>query len=440
MKETPIRLFRGSVFDFIANPLETEACYRYYPDGALAVQDGYVLAVGEYETMRRQYPASSLTDYSGNLIMPGFIDTHIHFPQMEMIGAYGKQLLNWLNDYTFPLEKEFGDKEYARRMARVFIRQLFRHGTTSCMAYATVFKHSADALFEAASEYGMRMFAGKVWMNRNAPEELTDTVQSAEEDCRELIGRWHGKGRNSYVITPRFAISCGRNQLERAAALHREFPDTYIQTHLSENKDEIALALSLFPGCKDYLEVYEQAGLVTGRTVFAHGIHLSDSEMERIGNSGAVIAHCPTSNLFLGSGLFRMREADSRQLFTTIATDVGAGTSFSLLRTLGEAYKVQQLNGYPMTALEAFYKITLGAAQALRVSDKTGNFALGQEADFVVLDYRQPYLQHLRAEYMERAGKWNIENLLFGLQTFGDDRNIVATYVMGKPVYLQNEI
>ena len=440
MEKNPPQLFRASLFDFTADPLKETPCYRYYPDGALVVKNGYIRTVGEYKSVSSSFPQARLVDYSGCLILPGFIDTHIHFPQTEMIGAYGKQLLDWLNDYTFPLEMDFSSPEYAYRVARIFIEELFKHGTTSCMAYTTTYKNSADALFEAASSYRMRLFAGKVMMDRNAPVGLTDTVQTAREECQELISRWHGKKRNTYVLTPRFAISCSKEELELTALLHQEFPDTYIQTHLSENPEEVKQALSLFPACTDYLNIYERTGLLTDHTVFAHGIYLSPSELDRIAHAGAVIAHCPTSNLFLGSGLFNMRKANRHGVTTTIATDVGGGTSFSLLQTLGEAYKVQQLNGYPMKVLESFYKITLGAAKALRIDREIGNFDSGKAADFVVLDYRHTRLQQLRMDYMQRSGKWDIEALLFGLQTMGDDRNIRATYVMGEPVYLQNKI
>lgn len=435
MKIHPFKIVRGTIADFTGNPVEKDDCFRCFPDGALVIENGYIKDLGNYTDIAFVYPDAVCDDFSGKLITPGFIDTHVHFPQIEIIGSYGAQLLDWLENYTFPAELSFSQPEYCRQMAYLFVNELFRHGTTSCMAYPTVHKHSVDALFEAASSYDMRMFTGKTLMNRNAPQELTDTTAQAEIDCRDLILRWHGKGRNSYVLTPRFSISCDREELEMAAALHREFPDTYIQTHLSENKNEVEQVHALFPECADYLAVYESTGLLTDRTVFGHGIHLSESELSRIAAAGASIAHCPTSNLFLGSGLFDMKQANSFGINTSIATDVGGGTSLSLLRTLGEAYKVQQLNGYPMHVYESFYKITLGAAQILHVDDKVGNFDKGKEADFVVLDYNTPYLQCLRTNYMERNNKWNIESLLFGLQTMGDDRNIAATYVMGQEVY-----
>ena len=303
------------------------------------------------------------------------------------------------------------------------------------MAYATVHKESVNALFSVASEYNMQMLTGKVLMNRNAPQSLMDTEESGEADSRELIEAWHKKGRNLYVITPRFSITSTHGQLISAARLHEEYPDTYIQTHLSENRNEIDSALELSPECSDYLEVYERAGLVTERSVFGHCIHLSDSECRRMAEAGAIIAHCPTSNLFLGSGLFDMQQANRINIQTTLATDVGAGTSFSLFRTMGESYKVQQLNGYPMSVFESLYKCTRSTAKALKLDDKIGSFDQGRDADFIVVDCTATPSQQMRKEYLERKGKWNLENKLFGIQTLGDDRNIVATYVAGNPVY-----
>lgn len=430
-----IHLYRGEVFYFKTSPLDSDNSYCYYPDGALAVAGGKVIEANSYKEIKEKYPEALLTDYSGKLLMPGLIDSHIHYPQSEMIGMYGRQLLDWLNEYTFPTEQAFSDLEYAKRVARFFVHELFRNGTTSCMAYATVHKTSVNALFSVASEYNMQMMTGKVLMNRNAPQALTDTEESGETDSRELIETWHKKGRNLYVITPRFSITSTRGQLISASRLHEEYPDTYIQTHLSENRNEIDSTLSLSPECSDYLEVYERAGLVTERSVFGHCIHLSDAECRRMADAGAIIAHCPTSNLFLGSGLFNMEQANRINIPTTLATDVGGGTSFSLFRTMGESYKVQQLNGYSMSVFEALYKCTRGTAKALKLDDKIGSFEPGRVADFIVVDSTATPSQLMRKEYLERNGKWTLENKLFGIQTLGDDRNIIATYVAGNPVY-----
>lgn len=434
MKEN-IQLYRGEVFYFTDAPLACPDAWCYYPDGALVVSEGKIVEAGAYGKLRCLYPEIPVVDYTGKLLMPGFIDTHIHFPQSEMMGMYGKQLLDWLNDYTFPAEEAFASHQHALEVARFFIRELLKSGTTTCMAYATVHSESVTALFSVASAYNMRILAGKVLMNRNAPEQLLDTVSQGDADCRRLIETWHGKGRNQYVITPRFAITSTIEQMKRAALLHREYPDTYIQTHLSENQGEIESVLSLCPGHSDYLEIYERCGLLTDRTVFGHCIHLSEKECERLSSAGAIIAHCPTSNFFLGSGLFDMQQANKYALQTTLGTDVGGGTSFSLLQTMAESYKAQQLRGYSMSVFESLYKCTLGSARALKLEDRIGSFQPGREADFIVVDYASTSAQQLRKEHLTRIHRWNIENKLFGLQTLGDDRAIVATYLMGCEVY-----
>ena len=425
----------GTIVDFTGDPTKDPNACRVVIDGAFVIENGIIIDRGDSAVMQTAYPNAICHDYSGQIIMPGFIDAHIHFPQQEIVGSYGKQLLDWLDNYTFPAEEAFGEGNHAEVMAKKFIDELFRNGTTCCMAYATVQKSVTEALFAEASKRDMCLFAGKVLMNRNAPEGLLDTVEQAEAACRALIERWHGVGRNHYVLTPRFAISCTAEEMQMAAALHREHPTTYIQTHLSENKDEWNFTHTLFPECDDYLAVYEKMGLLTDRTVFAHAIHLSESEWERLSKANAVIAHCPTSNLFLGSGLFNMEAAYKHNIPLGIATDIGAGTSFSLLKTLGEAYKVQQLRGYSMNAFESFYKITLGAAKALKVENQIGSIDINKVADFVVIDPIRTNLEQLRTQYMQRTEQYTPENLLFGLQTLGDDRNIVATYVKGKKVY-----
>lgn len=428
-------IYKGDIFFFIGSPLERDDSYVYIPDGALIVANGRVLETGPYNILKANYPSADETDYSGQLIMPGLIDAHIHYAQMEIIGMYGKQLLNWLNDYTFPAEQAFSSTEHALLIADAFIHELLKNGTTTCVAYPTVHSTSVEALFQKASEYNMRMITGKILMDRNAPEGLTDNAKQGEAESRMLIEKWHGAGRNSYAITPRFAITSTLEQLQAAGRLHEAFPDTYIQTHISENKNEIASTLSHYPTCSDYLEVYEKTGLITDRTLLGHGIHLSDSEMERIAKANAIIAHCPTSNLFLGSGLFDIKQANEAGVQTVLATDVGGGTSFSMLKTMAESYKVMQIGGYSMSVLETLYKSTLGTAKALQLDDKIGSFRPGTEADFIVVNTEVTRPQQLRRDYLIRNDKWTIENRLFGLQTSGDDRNISATYLMGRKVY-----
>lgn len=427
-------LYKGDVFFFTDSPLTSSRSYIYNVDGALVVENGRVVQAGRYEEVKARFPEARETDYSGRLIMPGLIDAHIHYAQTEIIGMYGRQLLDWLKEYTFPAEAGFADAEHAERIADTFIKELLRNGTTTCVAYSTVHAASVDALFKVASAYAMRIVTGKTLMDQYAPDFLTDTIQQGERECRTAIEKWHNKGRNLYAITPRFALTCSPGQLRMAAKLHADFPDTYIQTHLSENRSELDTALSIHPGHKDYLEIYEKAGLITDRTLLGHCIHLSDSELSRIATAGAIITHCPTSNLFLGSGLYDMRRANEAGVKTVIGSDVGGGTSFSLFKTMGESYKVMQSLGYPMSALETFYKSTLGTARALLLEDKIGSFAKGTEADFIVVDCAATPTQASRRDYLKRTERWTIENRLFGLQTTGDDRNIVATYLMGEKV------
>jgi guanine deaminase len=427
-------LYKGDIFYFTGAPGESKDAYEYIPNGALVIAEGKILETAPYELLKAKYPSIRETDYSGHLLMPGLIDAHVHYSQTEIIGMYGKQLLDWLNGYTFPAEQGFSSAEHAVYIARAFVHDLLQNGTTTCVAYPTTHPTSVNALFQVASEYNMRLITGKVLMDRNAPEGLTDKSTRGEKESRDLIERWHGTGRNSYAITPRFAITSSPEQLKMAARLHAEYPNTYIQTHLSENREEIVSTLNLYAGLSDYLEVYERAGLITDRTLLGHGIHLSDSELKRLAAAKAIIAHCPTSNLFLGSGLFDMQRANEAGVQTVLATDVGAGTSFSMFKTMAEAYKVQQTTGYPIPVLETFYKSTLGTAKALKLDHKIGSFRPEMEADFIVVNCAVTPTQQLRRDYLVRTGKWTIENQLFGLQTLGDDRNITATYLMGQKV------
>lgn len=430
-----IQLFKGEIFYFNDSPVDSKEPYIYIQNGALAISNGKVLQTGKYQALKTTYSRALEVDYSGKLIMPGFIDTHVHFAQTEIIGMYGKQLLDWLNEYTFPAESKFSSEEHAKIISDAFLKELFRNGTTTCVTYSTVHPSSVNAIFQAASAYNMRIIAGKVLMDENAPKELTDLSGEDEKESRELIEKWHKVGRNSYAITPRFAISCSQRQLKMAANLHLDYPDTYIQTHLSENLNEIETALNQHKGHSDYLEIYEKAGLLTDHTLLGHCIHLSDSELKRIAASGAIITHCPTSNLFLGSGLFNIERAINAGAQVTLGTDVGAGTSFSLFKTMAESYKIMQLLSHSMSVFDTFYRATLGAARALNLEDKIGSFREGAEADFIVVESAATPVQVLRKSYLQQAEKWTIENKLFGLQTMGDDRNITATYLMGKRVY-----
>ena len=428
---------RGRFLDIkntVAQAREIHDQVRYVEDGLLITKNGQIDYFGSWQTGQHLLsPDVKVEHYPEQLIVPGFIDTHIHFPQTEMIGAYGEQLLEWLNTYTFPTELQFKDAEYSKQIAQFFIQELLKNGTTTALVFATVHPESVNALFEAATDKNMRMIAGKVLMDRHAPENLCDTAQTGYEYSKTLIEKWHGKGRNLYAITPRFAPTSTQEQLSKAGQLKAEYPDVYVHTHLSENKNEIAWVKELFPEQNGYLDVYHHFGLTGSKSVFAHCVHLEEHEWQCMHDTDSAIAFCPTSNLFLGSGLFPLHTAWEKQVKVGLGSDVGAGTSFNQLQTLNEAYKVQQLQGNKLSAFEALYHATLGSAKALSLEDKLGNFNLGKEADFVVLDLNATALQRLR---QSRAK--NIEDALFALITMGDDRNIAATYVFGECVYRQS--
>ena len=427
---------RGRFLDIqntVAQACEIHDQVRYVEDGLLITEQGKVTWFGTWqEGQARITNEMEFAHYPDQLIVPGFIDTHIHFPQTEMVGAYGEQLLEWLNTYTFPTEMQFKDKKYADEIAHFFVNELLKNGTTTALVFCTVHPQSVDALFEAAERHQMRLIAGKVMMDRHAPEDLCDTAETAYTESKALIEKWHAKGRNIYAITPRFAPTSTPEQLEKAGQLKAEYPDVYVHTHLSENKNEIAWVKDLFPEQKGYLDVYHHYGLTGSQSVFAHCVHLEDAEWDCMHDTDSAIAFCPTSNLFLGSGLFPLKKTWEKNVKVGLGTDIGAGTSFSQLQTLNEAYKVQQLQGDKLSAFESLYHATLGGAKALNLDDKLGNFNLGKEADFVVLNLNATALQTLR---QQRAK--NIEDALFALFTMGDDRNVQATYVYGQKAFEQ---
>jgi len=439
LSQSSLKAIRGDFLDFVDDPFyasEPESV-RYTPDGLLVIENGKVKALGAYEALRKTYSDVETVSYPGKIILPGLIDLHVHYSQAEMIGAYGAQLLDWLNSYTFPTEAKFKDGDYARTIASFFLDELLRNGTTTALVLTTIFPKSVDLFFEEAQRRNMRMIAGQVLMSRNAPDFLINDAKTAYQQTREQIQKWHGNGRLLYAITPRFAITCTDEELQLAGELKAEFPDVYVHTHLSENKQEVAYTAELFPGSKDYLNVYEQFGLVGDRSVFAHCVQLSDSEFERLSASGAAIAFCPTSNLFLGSGLFKIGKAKSPEypVKVGLATDVGAGTSLSLLQTMSDAYKIVQLQGQSLGAFKAFYLATLGAAKALSLDDKLGNFDVGKEADFVVLDLQATPIMNLRNPSTTANSLDELGQNVFGLMILGDDRAVKATYVAGKLAY-----
>jgi guanine deaminase len=428
-----ISAIRSSALTFVADPFLTdpEKAYRYESDALIVIEDGKIKSFGNYDQLKASLPEGvQVTTYKDSLVIPGFIDTHIHYPQTQIIGAYGKQLIDWLNNYTFIAEQQFKNFDYAKSVAQLFLKESLKAGTTTMMTYCTVHPESVNAFFEAASEKNMRVIAGKVLMDRNAPSALLDTAKSGYDDSKALIKKWHGKGRLSYAITPRFAPTSTEEQLTATGQLWKEHPGTYMQSHLSENEGEIAWVKELFPKAKDYTDVYDHYGLLGKRAVYGHGIHLSEREWNRLSETQTSLAHCPTSNEFLGSGFFKFAEAfkKERPVRTGLATDVGAGTSFSQLQSMNEAYKIAQLQGYALSSIHAFYMATRGAAHSLDLDDKIGSIAPGMEADLLVLDLKSTPLIEFRMKHCK-----SIEEALFIQMMMGDDRATKAVYIQGEP-------
>ena len=426
---------RGRLLSFAANPQESggPASASYLEDGLVVMQDGLVVAVGDALSLLSALPPGTPIDHHRDrLVMPGFIDLHLHYPQTRVIASYGEQLLDWLQKYTFVEEQKYRDPEHAAAGAGFFIDELLRNGTTSAAVYCTVHAESTEAFFAASERRGTRMIAGKVMMDRNAPAGLLDTPRSGHDESEALLCKWHGRGRQLYAISPRFAITSTEEQLRMAGALARQYPDAYVQTHLCETPDEIALVKALFPSDASYTAVYGRHGLLGPKSIMGHCIHMSDDEVAMLGASGSIAAFCPTSNLFLGSGLFdlaRLRHAP-KPVKVGLATDIGGGTSYSMLRTAAEAYKVLQLQRQAFPALAAFDMMTRGNAEALGLADKIGRLTPGLEADIVVLDARAtPAMAH-RMESIDG----DLAEELFVLMTMGDDRNVAATYVAGRRV------
>jgi guanine deaminase len=422
--------YRAALLHMLDDPSRTpaeEAC-AYHADGLLVVEDGHVAACGAYAELAPRLPEGTpLEELPGRLITPGFVDAHVHYPQVDVIAAWGTQLLDWLHTHTFPAEMAFADRGHADAVAQVFLDQLLANGTTSALAFCTVHKSSAEALFEAALARNMRLIAGKVLMDREAPAELTDTVESGREDTEALIRAWRGRGRLGYAVTPRFAVTSTDAQLAMAGEVLTAHPDVLLHTHMSENHGEIAKVAEQFPWARDYLDVYDRFGLVGPRSVFAHCVHCDEDVMRRMARAGATAAFCPSSNLLLGSGLFSLTRACACGMNTALGTDIGGGGSFSLLHMMGEAYKVGQLQGDNLDPLHAFYLGTLAGARALHIADRVGNLAPGKEADFVVLDLAATPL------LARRTGKTRtLAETLFVLAVLADDRLVERTYLMGR--------
>jgi guanine deaminase len=422
-----LQAYRASLLHFTADPAFEERAYAWHEDGLLIVNDGRIQAAGDYTHLKSSLPDGiKVHDYRGKLIVPGFIDTHVHYPQTDIIASPAPGLLPWLETYTFPTERKFADPEHAAEVASFFLDELLRCGTTTAMVYCTVHPSSVEAFFTESEKRNLRMVAGKIMMDRNCPEFLRDTAESGARESEDLIKRWHKRGRQLYAITPRFAPTSTAAQLQLAGELASAYPDTYLQTHVAENTDEVAWVKSLFPNARSYLDVYDRYDMMRPRAMYAHCIWLDDGDRMRMAETQSAVALCPTSNLFLGSGLFDFTRADAAQVPLSLATDIGGGTSLSMLQTMNETYKVARMGGTYLPALRMFYLATLGGARGMQLEGTIGNFTPGTEADFIVLD---PQATPLLARRTKRSD--TLEELLFALALLGDDRAVAATYVAG---------
>lgn len=432
MTNNDSRVLRAELLSFDADPGDDDTpapgSVRHHPDGAVWIENGHIRAVDDFATLTPDLPPGiEVVDHRGKLITPGFIDSHVHYVQLEIIASYGRQLLDWLNDYTFPEELRFADPDHAAALSEAFLDELLRVGTTTAQVFCSSHPTSVDAFLAASHRRGLCMLAGKVLMDRHAPPGLTDDLVGGIRDSERLIGDWHGKGRLGYSLTPRFAPTSTRAQLDATGALLRNDESLWLQTHLAENTGELDWVAELFPGSRDYLEVYEQSGLVGPRSTFAHGIHLDNEMRTRLAERGANLAFCPSSNLFLGSGLFDRQAAREKALNVTFASDVGGGTDLSGLATLKAAYQVGQLRGQPLTAWQGLFGLTLGNARALSLDDRIGRLAPGMDADLVVLD---PAATPLLARRTARSR--SLAETLFALMMMGDDRSVAETWAAGR--------
>ena len=394
--------------------------------GGVAIDGGRIVAVGPADDLRAAYPQAECHDYGDALISAGFVDAHAHYPQTAIIASWGKRLIDWLNTYTFPEESRFGDPAYAAQTADCCLDLMLAHGTTTVASYCTIHPESVDALFSSAQSRGMRIAAGKTCMDRNAPDTLKDTAQTAYDDSKALIERWHGVDRLSYAITPRFAPTSTAGQLLALGTLWAEHPDCLMQTHLSEQHEEIAWVAELFPKARDYLDVYESSGLLGPKGLFGHAIHLTDRERARLLETGASLIHCPTSNTFIGSGLFDMAGLKAEGQRVGLATDIGGGSSFSMLRTMASAYEIAQLQGTALHPAHLWWLATAGSAQSLGFSDQIGTLTPGGEADVIVVDLASTPGIAQRAAQAD-----DFWEALFPTIMMGDDRAIRATWVNG---------
>ena len=407
--------------------------YDYWEKGCILIEGGLIKSVGDVSACFIP-ETTQIVDYGDDLILPGFIDAHAHYPQMNVIASFGAKLIDWLNNYTFPEEAKFSDQNYAAAVAKFFLNETIKNGYTTSAVFCTVHPGSVEAFFSEAEILGLRMIAGKVLMDRNAPRNLCDTPQHSYDQSKELINKWHNKNRALYAITPRFAPTSTPQQLEVSAALYKEFEGVYIQSHVSENIDEIAWVSKLFPQVSSYLEVYNKFNLLGPRTLYGHGIHFSDTDIEMLKETDASIIHCPTSNLFLGSGLFEYEKFKNIDARIALGTDVGGGTSLSPFITMKAAYEIAQFRNYSLSPFEAFYLLTYGGAKALHLNKKIGRIAAGYEADLTVINLKSTKIIKNRMEHQD-----SLADMLFSQIILADDRAVRATYANGQAVY-ENEL
>lgn len=436
----PIVALRGPMLSWAGDPFVVGAnrARRYEGDAIVAMAGGRIAHAGTADAVLRSLPRGTRVERlpRGSLMVPGFVDCHVHYPQLPVIGSYGAQLLDWLERYTYPAEAAFADGRVARRVAREYLDENLRQGITTAAVFCTVHPGSVDALMREAEARSLRVIAGKVLMDRRAPRALRDTAKRGYDESKALIRRWHGRGRLGYAITPRFAVTSSPAQLETAGALWREHPDCWVQSHVSENAGEIAWVRKLYPRARDYVDVYARFGLLGRRAIYGHGLHLGEREWRAIASTGTAIAHCPTSNLFLGSGLFRWDRAKKpgRPVEVGLATDVGGGTSLSFLRTMGEAYKVARMAGGTLPAVHAYWLATQGGARALGLEGTVGNLAPGGDGDLVVLDLAATPLAAQRMRHAE-----DIDEALFVLMTLAPDRAVRQTWIAGRKSWDRDE-
>jgi len=424
-------LLTGRTLSFDGDPTVNPDSVRYTEKGAVLLSDGHIVWTGQAGDEPADLSAGAdHHDYGDNLILPGFVDGHVHYPQIGVIASFGAQLLDWLEKYTFPEEARFSDPDYADRTAKLFLDLLLANGTTTAAVYCTVHPESADAFFAESSARNLRMIAGKILMDRNAPESVRDTAQSGYDETKLLIEKWHGQGRNLYAVTPRFAPTSTPAQLEACGTLMSEFSDIYLQSHVSENIKEVKWVAELFPDARSYLDVYGRFGMLGARALYGHAIHMDDADLAQAAGTDTKFVHCPTSNLFIGSGLFRMQETRAAGVDVMLGCDVGGGTSLSPFATMKAAYEIAQFGGYSLTPEEAFWLSTSGGAETLSLGDRIGKLQPGYEADLVVLDVNSTPIIRQR---MDRAD--SLRDMLFAQMILADDRAVRATYAAGVLVY-----